>query len=985
MILFLLISLLNLGTFAQNIQVNTPKETQSEIVSKLNSENVFLLNKQTEQDTNNYIFLKNIEVYFSFLRETIDSDKKDIKFYISFDEKASGVRALVKRKDLNDGSISLVFSRDCSDLLFGANVASFRLAQSAGPTTVVRFSNELFKQLDRILSDKLSTENIRKNIRSLLYSKDLLIDEGFKKEELLYLAEQLMDMPPFIRKAVSITALERETDYFAKALGGYEIFQRKIIFNVNAMSENEKSKKGNVINHEFGHAYFFQKLVGMIQLEAKTTNDIKKKDKEKILNAVKAKMYEDLDNAYPEEKISKYSKKDFLEDFAEMFSSYISNPQVASDICPHKYDFMKEYVFSNIEAGNKTTVEYLLDAPRNCKVDVSGVEDVTGPYIEGDILKGLKIDAVPFVTYQISLDASNFKDDLSGVGSVAFVWSNYYEGKFKVNSGMNTFVMADYALSELYGWDENSKPKDFEYMRLTDKQGNSSILRNVTNSKKLNIPKYILIAGRHADFTNLGTHGYSENFSVKKLTKVEVDAKFIFSDEGAEISWVLGNFEDSQPVGYFVLVWNNKFVMAENINDIYYTDEENGKLCYPLGSCKTSLDEKFMKPGERFTLTNAYYVDIKQDVLDLFKVADKQKLVSTLSFTVPSDFSVKPRTPSSYVDKTPAIVVEDIKLNVTKDALNLDRSIVEVTIPFPQDITDAQLNKIQEDYSSGIEWGREVIVEISAKNSRFRFFQSFNTSEYGKESDQQISKFLVLDRDKKQLSFKFYMNEKYQSDTYYISSLQIPKFKFKSTDPSNMGEDQDNYFDSSPRFAKDKFKNLEFEHKTNYVEEDLNVDLDNVEASFMNTTDDYGGKNKIVRVKVPVSGFNSKSSVICEVSVMNKTTGRTFSKRVYAPAIGWSGAEDKEYTDLRKMALEQGYIYVDVPLGQYAANDEYIIDEIQLAKSYCLKTDSIMDKNNIIKMGGNNFWAQEKTFNTTRRDIKVTTIPMELPKDDKRN
>lgn len=56
-----------------------------------------------------------------------------------------------------------------------------------------------------------------------------------------------------------------------------------------------------------------------------------------------------------------------------------------------------------------------------------------------------------------------------------------------------------------------------------------------------------------------------------------------------------------------------------------------------------------------------------------------------------------------------------------------------------------------------------------------------------------------------------------------------------------------------------------------------------------------------------------------------------------------------------------------------------------MAKSYLIEQDSTMRDSGVIMMGGNNFWAKEKTFNTSRRDIKVTTVPMTLPKIDKKD
>lgn len=125
-----------------------------------------------------------------------------------------------------------------------------------------------------------------------------------------------------------------------------------------------------VLCHEIGHSAFnnmsFEDTVKWTELHVESVN-----------------IYNETGFGF----VSNYAHTNLFEDFAESYSTYITNPDLLKFFSPEKYEFMKENLFNGVEYGQ------IVDAEGNAALVTKDVENLSSQ-VENQIVAEVSNDIV---------------------------------------------------------------------------------------------------------------------------------------------------------------------------------------------------------------------------------------------------------------------------------------------------------------------------------------------------------------------------------------------------------------------------------------------------------------------------------------------------------------------------------------------------------------------------------------------------------------
>ena len=280
-------------------------------------------------------------------------------------------------------------------------------------TVTFEYSNELYDQLNEVM---LTNQNIKDFIEThievtlgLEKTDPLYKDtQPFVREELLMLLKQILDMPFHLRDSMALKRIVRmrpdyQPPYATQPVKAtYNPDTQTIQFMDPTFSELDGDSHGEkIILHEIAHAVWFNLSTSLwyglplsIQQE-----------------------YEKLswsgDTKISDEFITKYSASEVTEDFAEHVAFYIDNSEKLQNEAPGKFQWLKKYIFFN--------VEYFTDSAGNVKVFVpSEREDSIPPYFVNSPGESVKLSVQDISSDKVMLIAEieGLFDDMSGVETI---------------------------------------------------------------------------------------------------------------------------------------------------------------------------------------------------------------------------------------------------------------------------------------------------------------------------------------------------------------------------------------------------------------------------------------------------------------------------------------------------------------------------------------------------------------------------------------
>ena len=240
------------------------------------------------------------------------------------------------------------------------------------------YNNELYAQLNEAV---LSSEDIKNFINK--HSGIVFVDESnsnakpFSRKELLMVLKQYLDLPVHIRDNLALKRVVRvENSFsimnmFSTVYGKYSSSTETITLTDSAFQKINTDDKGEeTFLHEIGHALWGKSIWKGLSSEAK-------KEYEKLSWQGSEQINDEF--------ISNYSAVNIREDFAEHFSAYINNSEQLKHEVAAKYQWLKEYIFLN--------VEYIPGVAGHLKIFVESEHgDTTPPYFVDSPQEAVKIN-----------------------------------------------------------------------------------------------------------------------------------------------------------------------------------------------------------------------------------------------------------------------------------------------------------------------------------------------------------------------------------------------------------------------------------------------------------------------------------------------------------------------------------------------------------------------------------------------------------------
>jgi len=337
-----------------------------------------------------------IEVYnvpgpmdFIFLKE--EGPEKIFRFKDSFSQ-------IMITKNAGEGLLSQSI----------ANVATeVCLKKSQESDFIIEYNNTVFEQFLRALVPKnIILRELKKHtglsFRSSASDVDFSKEQEFRREELISLYKNFIDIPPHVFNKLALKSMVRMRIGAELVVDGmpakavYDPVKEKISLTGNALMENENDIYGEgTILHEIGHA--FAKDFDTELMEKFYQISWKKVNGEWRLKRNDSPYF-----------ISEYSMKSPEEDFAEHFSAYVHQAEKLRYDYNEKYLFLRDNVFVD--------TEYFSMVANNARVYIdSKITDSEKPALLGNVKKSFKFIVEETEKTNIYVSLSQAYDDLSGI------------------------------------------------------------------------------------------------------------------------------------------------------------------------------------------------------------------------------------------------------------------------------------------------------------------------------------------------------------------------------------------------------------------------------------------------------------------------------------------------------------------------------------------------------------------------------------------
>ena len=319
-----------------------------------------------------------------------------------------------------DGN-NLYFSKNAGDRIINNTFGKFLFDEFSQITELpdemivtFEYSNELYDQLNRVV---LTNQNIEDFIQTQMgitlkvEATDPLYKntQPFVREELLILLKQILDMPFHLRDNMALKRIIRmRPDYQPPgAKNPVKADYNPNTQTIRLMDPTFDSLDGNsrgekTILHEMAHALWLNLSTSLWYSLSLSVQ----KEYAKLSWRGGIKISDEF--------ISDYSAEDIVEDFAEHVAFYIDNSEKLQKETPGKFQWLKKYIFFN--------VEYFTDSTSSVKVFVpSELEDSEPPYFVNSPGESVKFFVQGILSDEVRLTAEieGLFDDISGVESIS--------------------------------------------------------------------------------------------------------------------------------------------------------------------------------------------------------------------------------------------------------------------------------------------------------------------------------------------------------------------------------------------------------------------------------------------------------------------------------------------------------------------------------------------------------------------------------------
>jgi hypothetical protein len=340
------------------------------------------------------------------LMDLFEQYKVDGPLVISFTDEVGPEKIAITRQKDRPNLVKV--SRNADELLLGTSLD--RIAKevcrkkSSKRTFTIDYTNTVFEQFLRtfakreILIDKLA-KHTGLRFRSRPTEIGFSQEQEFRKEELITIYKQFVDIPRHVYKKMSL-------DKIVRYRMGYEIdanvaadyvhkYKRIRLSDAATMEGSDIFGEGTII-HEMGHAFNYG-------VSPTLMNEYFKISWTKGTHKWKLKR-EDSKGM-----ISDYSMKNEKEDFAEHFSAFVHRPEALKQASMEKFLFFKYKIFKD--------TEYFTTAAKNAKVSInSDITDLNKPSLTDSLSRSVEVEKTGRATDQkVRVRITKARDDLSGI------------------------------------------------------------------------------------------------------------------------------------------------------------------------------------------------------------------------------------------------------------------------------------------------------------------------------------------------------------------------------------------------------------------------------------------------------------------------------------------------------------------------------------------------------------------------------------------
>lgn len=316
---------------------------------------------------------------------------------------------------------NLYFSKNAGDRIINNTFGKFlfdEFSQSTElpdeMTVTFEYSNKLYDQLNEVM---LTAQNIKDFIGThmgvtfKLEKTDPLYKDtqSFIREELLILLKQILDMPFHLRDSMTLKKIVRMGPGYQPPNASepvkatYNPHTQTIQFMDPTFDELDGDSRGETtILHEMAHAVWSPLSTSLwYGLPLSVQQEY-------------AKLSWDGGTKISDEFITEYSASEVTEDFAEHVAFYIDNSEKLKQETPGKFQWLKKYIFFN--------VEYFTDSADNIKIFVpSEFEDSKPPYFINSPGESVKFFVQEILSDKVKLtiEIEGLFDDISGVKGIS--------------------------------------------------------------------------------------------------------------------------------------------------------------------------------------------------------------------------------------------------------------------------------------------------------------------------------------------------------------------------------------------------------------------------------------------------------------------------------------------------------------------------------------------------------------------------------------
>ena len=330
-----------------------------------------------------------------------------------------------------NGEKHLYFAKNAVDLLLGIEIEKVAKevcapGWSGEKTFEVVYTNTVLEQFLRNANTREGLERYIRNktgwvLRGKPGDSHYDQEQDFRKEELVTLIKQIVDLPP---EVISNFKLRRLCRYrmgarlpVASAKALYFRGEQLLLIGDEALMDDGIDLYGEgTVLHEFGHSYWYG-------ISPSTRDSFVE-----ISWRKKGSQWE-LKKQGSEGFISDYAMTKPEEDFAEHFSGFVHQPEYLKRTAPAKDSFFKREVF-------KDTSYFSTVAP-NAKVHVASANpDTKNPWLDRSYAESYSaskrvLDPGTGAT-EVSVTVKGARDDLSGIAKILFTLEHEKNPEYRV-------------------------------------------------------------------------------------------------------------------------------------------------------------------------------------------------------------------------------------------------------------------------------------------------------------------------------------------------------------------------------------------------------------------------------------------------------------------------------------------------------------------------------------------------------------------------